>query len=98
MTQSVREREIEMLAERIARDAVAMGGGRPDTGLEKSIADAIKQEILKATQHPDLSLAVEALKEAELQIVYLHDKFQETGSGNQAIAKIRSTYEQITKG
>ncbi len=30
----------------------------------------------------------EALKEARLQIEYLHDKFKETGTGNAVLAKI----------
>ncbi len=30
----------------------------------------------------------EALKEARLQIEYLHDKFKVTGTGNQVLAKI----------
>lgn len=37
---------------------------------------------------------VEALKEAKLQIEYLHDKFNETGSGNSALAKIDAALKE----
>ncbi len=33
---------------------------------------------------------LEALKDAALQIEYLHDKFQETGSGNSVLSGIRA--------
>ena len=36
----------------------------------------------------------EALREAKLQIEYLHGKFQETGSGNSALARIDSALEE----
>lgn len=46
----------------------------------------------------DLMRASEAmyivLKEAKLQIEYLHGKFKETGSGNQVLAKIESVLNQ----
>lgn len=46
------------------------------------------RDVLKAVMlHDDL---VSALEEAERQIVYLHEKFQATGSGEAALAKIRS--------
>jgi len=32
----------------------------------------------------------EALRDASLQIEYLHEKFQETGSGNAVLAKLRT--------
>ena len=32
----------------------------------------------------------EALREAVLQIEYLHDKFQETGTGNAVLAKLKA--------
>ena len=38
-----------------------------------------------AASAPDLH---EALAEARLQIVYLHEKFKETGTGNSVLAKI----------
>jgi hypothetical protein len=34
------------------------------------------------------------LKEAELQIEYLHDKFERTGSGEAVLARIRALKEQ----
>lgn len=37
------------------------------------------------------------LREAKLQIEYLHDKFQETGSGNAVIFKIDSLLKSITQ-
>ena len=36
----------------------------------------------------------EALREAKLQIEYLHGKFQETGSGNAVLARIDSALEE----
>jgi len=33
---------------------------------------------------------LEALKDAKLQIQYLHDKFKETGSGNKVLAVIEA--------
>ncbi len=41
--------------------------------------------------HDDL---IEALREAERQIEYLHGKFQETGSGNQVLARIRAAIDK----
>ena len=32
----------------------------------------------------------EALRDASLQIEYLHEKFQETGTGNAVLAKLRT--------
>ncbi len=32
---------------------------------------------------------INLLKEAQIQIEYLHEKFKETGSGNQVLAKIK---------
>ncbi len=36
----------------------------------------------------------EVLKEAQLQIEYLHEKFGETGSGNQVLSKIQSVIQK----
>lgn len=36
----------------------------------------------------------EALEEAVLQIEYLHEKFKETGSGNNVLSRIKTALEQ----
>jgi hypothetical protein len=45
--------------------------------------------------YPEL---VEALEGAETQIQYLHDKFQETGSGNAELARIRTILAKCKAG
>lgn len=40
----------------------------------------------------------EALQEARLQIQYLHEKFQETGTGNAALAKIDAALSKAEGG
>jgi hypothetical protein len=41
-----------------------------------------------AEQQDTISDLLEALEGAKLQIIYLHEKFKETGSGNGELAKI----------
>jgi hypothetical protein len=48
-----------------------------------------------ANLYPEL---VEALEGAETQIQYLHDKFQETGSGNAELARIRTILAKCKAG
>lgn len=40
----------------------------------------------------------EAAKEAEAQIRYLHEKFQETGSGNAALTKLDAALKLADEG
>lgn len=78
-------------AARIARDGclVPPDGGSPTQGeidMCENIAAAIRTLTPPAT--PREARLEEALREAALQIEYLHEKFQETGSGNAVLAKI----------
>lgn len=59
-------------------------------------AEAVAGEV-RATLglHP---VMLEALHEARLQIEYLHEKFQVTGSGETTLAKIRSAIARADGG
>lgn len=50
------------------------------------IADAML--AARGTPDPARAKLVEALKNAKLQIEYLHEKFKQTGSGNHVLAQI----------
>jgi hypothetical protein len=63
-------------------------GGNDDPPIDEAKANA---HLIAAA--PDL---LEALSEAVLQIEYLHEKFQETGTGNAAIAKARAAIAKAT--
>lgn len=41
--------------------------------------------------------AVDLLREAILQIEYLHNKFQETGSGNSVLSKLKTFVDGVDK-
>lgn len=57
---------------------------------DESVANAAR--IVKTwNMHDDL---VDVLEEAKLQIVYLHGKFQETGTGNSVISRINNLLQQ----
>lgn len=47
--------------------------------------------VLMASSAPEL---LEALKEAEQQIIYLHAKFRETGSGNKVLSIIKQAIQK----
>lgn len=47
------------------------------------------KSILASSQSAET--VIEALKEAEIQIKYLHEKFQETGSGNKVLSVLSAT-------
>lgn len=47
---------------------------------------------------PALEEAERALEQARLQIEYLHEKFQETGSGNNVLAQITAALARIRAG
>ncbi len=51
--------------------------------------DVVIESLIK--QNNEL---IELLKEAQLQIEYLHEKFGETGSGNQVLSKIQSAIQK----
>jgi hypothetical protein len=53
---------------------------------------AMSKAIL-ALHEQEVKQKDEALREAKLQIEYLHGKFKETGSGNAVIAKIDAALE-----
>ena len=55
--------------------------------------DARKWTLIKAA--PDL---LEALKDAVLQIEYMHEKFTTTGTGNAMLARIRAAIARATGG
>ena len=61
--------------------------------LMKSAVNAWANTSAAVNLHDEM---VEALREAELQIVYLHEKFAETGSGNTTLARIRSVLSKST--
>jgi hypothetical protein len=50
--------------------------------------NAFQESLANKMGHAEAMLIV--LKEAKLQIEYLHGKFKATGSGNQVLAKIES--------
>ncbi len=54
----------------------------------RDAADALDQKNRRIAE------LEEALREAVLQIEYLHGKFQETGSGNAAISRARAALTQ----
>ena len=53
--------------------------------LEARIVNLVVDNIALETENATLKRGI---AEAKLQIVYLHEKFQETGSGNAVLAKI----------
>ena len=63
---------------------VELGRGFFDT------EEAWQQYIKEARKCKQCEELVEALSEAELQIEYLQQKFQETGSGNSVLGRIRT--------
>jgi hypothetical protein len=64
--------------------------------ISKSLHDAIAAGLVRnrlIAAAPDM---YEALKEARLQIEYLHEMFQETGTGNAVLARISAVLSQAT--
>lgn len=64
---------------------------------DRSLANLASQAryVRAVNAHDDL---VKALEEARLQIEYLHDKFQQTGTGNLVLARIEATLTKARAG
>ncbi len=58
-----------------------------------SIMDKYNDVVIESLIKQNNEL-IELLKEAQLQIEYLHEKFGETGSGNQVLSKIQSAIQK----
>lgn len=74
--------------EPITDTGIAYCGEDFDLELRGEGASTLIQKIVVAVNGRDEMVA--ALREAELQIDYLHGKFQTTGTGATTLAKIRS--------
>ncbi|MRI57466.1 hypothetical protein D8770_26570 [Methylobacterium sp. DB1607] len=74
--------------ELITDTGIAFSGEDFDLELRGEGASTLMRKIVVAVNSRDEMVA--ALREAELQIDYLHDKFQTTGTGSTVLAKIRS--------
>lgn len=79
------------------RDLARREGARAGAGGQwggSSIADLERR--LSATR-AELAEARAAIGEAILQIEYLHEKFRETGSGNNVLARLHAALAPVTE-
>lgn len=67
-----------------------------DTHLRHALKFVITNKLIEREKTDINPEVLAVLREAEDQIRYLHTKFQETGSGNSVLAKIKSIINRVT--